>query len=511
MANEEITFSKKMMRLQLGSLFTLSILLSALFYFNLRSNLLEEKKEELQAVVDVVSSVVDFYKQKVEQGIVSKKQGLEDIKRVINKMRYGKDKLDYFFVLDMNNTMLVHPIKPRLNGKNVNDVKDPHGHKLFVSLRDNSINEEFTRYYWPKTKNGAPEPKLSLSKAFPFFNFYIGTGIYINDISRVIRNQVLIFLVVTILIAIAIFIFLTRTMKKTVEEISSVTAKLKQVATKLNDMSNLVKGTSSQLLKTAKHQVELSSSQASAMEETTAAADETHRIVLNNSKNTELAYELSNSVVEEANKGTCAMEELGQAMNDITESNQEIKALVRLMDDIREKTKVIDEIVFQTKLLSFNASVEAARAGENGKGFAVVAEEVGNLAKMSGQAALDIGNIVQVGGEKTRAVVELNDKRIQKGGEIVNASKEHLISIETIAQEAAQHSKSVMEASEEQLEGVKQISLAMNNLDKAAQDSVGLSEEITRSGDQLLEQSENLDGLVKNINYLAVEITEVIK
>ena len=62
---------------------------------------------------------------------------------------------------------------------------------------------------------------------------------------------------------------------------------------------------------------------------------------------------------------------------------------------IEEKTKVINDIVFQTKLLSFNASVEAARAGEQGKGFAVVAEEVGNLATMSGTSAEEISKLLE--------------------------------------------------------------------------------------------------------------------
>ena len=61
------------------------------------------------------------------------------------------------------------------------------------------------------------------------------------------------------------------------------------------------------------------------------------------------------------------------------ESNKEIQEIVKVIAEIGNKTKVINDIVFQTKLLSFNASVEAARAGENGKGFAVVAEEVGKL------------------------------------------------------------------------------------------------------------------------------------
>jgi methyl-accepting chemotaxis protein len=77
-------------------------------------------------------------------------------------------------------------------------------------------------------------------------------------------------------------------------------------------------------------------------------------------------------------------------MNQINYSNEQMSEIVKVIQEIETKTKVINDIVFQTKLLSFNASVEAARAGEQGKGFAVVAEEVGNLAQMSGNAAKEI-------------------------------------------------------------------------------------------------------------------------
>lgn len=76
-------------------------------------------------------------------------------------------------------------------------------------------------------------------------------------------------------------------------------------------------------------------------------------------------------------------------------SNKKITEITKVISEVAAKTQVINEIVFKTKLLSFNASVEAARAGDQGRGFSVVAEEVGNLAKMSGDAAKEISNITE--------------------------------------------------------------------------------------------------------------------
>jgi len=88
-------------------------------------------------------------------------------------------------------------------------------------------------------------------------------------------------------------------------------------------------------------------------------------------------------------------------------SIEELNSSLMSIKAIAEKTKLINDIVFQTKLLSFNASVEAARAGEHGKGFAVVAEEVGKLAQMSGVASNEINTIVE---RSVKSVTEALDK-----------------------------------------------------------------------------------------------------
>jgi methyl-accepting chemotaxis protein len=97
----------------------------------------------------------------------------------------------------------------------------------------------------------------------------------------------------------------------------------------------------------------------------------------------------------------------------VTASNQKISEIVSLIQEIGTKTKVINDIVFQTKLLSFNASVEAARAGEHGKGFAVVAEEVGNLAAMSGNAAKEITGLLDESVAKVQNIIHKTKSTVE--------------------------------------------------------------------------------------------------
>ena len=102
-----------------------------------------------------------------------------------------------------------------------------------------------------------------------------------------------------------------------------------------------------------------------------------------------------NEIAEMAEQIRALAEQAEQTAVDLTDSNVQLQEITKIIGSVGARTKVINEIVFKTELLSFNASVEAARAGTHGQGFAVVATEVGNLARMSGQAADEIGENVE--------------------------------------------------------------------------------------------------------------------
>ncbi|MGE3759138.1 MAG: methyl-accepting chemotaxis protein, partial [Pseudobdellovibrionaceae bacterium] len=169
----------------------------------------------------------------------------------------------------------------------------------------------------------------------------------------------------------------------------------------LNKMTEDLKENSGEILSQARSMAgsstelsEAATEQAAALQETVAAIDEINAMVEKNVESANRSKEVSSESRETAARGKNTVDSMLNAMSEINNSNEQIadqisrshaqlSEITKLITDIGSKTKVINEIVFQTKLLSFNASVEAARAGEYGKGFAVVAEEVGNLAQMS--------------------------------------------------------------------------------------------------------------------------------
>ena len=187
---------------------------------------------------------------------------------------------------------------------------------------------------------------------------------------------------------------------------------------------------------------------AAALEETAAALEE---ITSNIASNTSNVIQMSQFATELKNSSKQGQDLANQTTISMDEINNEVTA-------ISEAIAVIDQIAFQTNILSLNAAVEAATAGEAGKGFAVVAQEVRNLAARSGEAANEIKALVENATIKANSGKEIANKMI-KGYDAVNSNIER--TIELISD--------VESASKEQQSGIEQINDAVASLDQQTQ------------------------------------------
>jgi methyl-accepting chemotaxis protein len=216
-----------------------------------------------------------------------------------------------------------------------------------------------------------------------------------------------------------------------------------------NKTNGLTLDESSNILLTNVDKLNQSSNDAAAsLEETAAAIEEITSNIRNNTENISKMASLSNEVTASASQGE-------KLANQTTISMDEINTQVNLINDA---ISIIDQIAFQTNILSLNAAVEAATAGEAGKGFAVVAQEVRNLAARSAEAAKEIKNIVET------ATLKANEGK-QIAGNMIEGYKqlnENIVHTTNLISD-------IQNASKEQLLGIEQINDAVNQLDRQTQ------------------------------------------
>lgn len=201
----------------------------------------------------------------------------------------------------------------------------------------------------------------------------------------------------------------------------------------------------------------------------------------------------------------------GTILSHVEESHKDMEQINKLIQSVSEKTKIINEIVFQTKLLSFNASVEAARAGEHGKGFAVVAEEMAKLAKMSGMAAQEIGVILESSTVKVQEIITKTKAKVGEavkssagsiaaGAELTNGCSEALREILAAAESASRSATEIAQAASQQAQAIGQITTAVQHISTATQQNSSLSSGTASESVELRRQSANLTDIVNQLD-----------
>ncbi|MCX7747374.1 MAG: methyl-accepting chemotaxis protein [Clostridia bacterium] len=261
----------------------------------------------------------------------------------------------------------------------------------------------------------------------------------------------------------------------------SISRSIKGIINNLNESTQQVAGASNQLSVTSQQLSDASSEQAASIEETSATLEESSSMVHQNNENTKQAAVLAGQAKAAADKGNNQMQEMMNSINEIKKSSDHISKII----------KVIDEIAFQTNILALNAAVEAARAGDAGMGFAVVAEEVRNLAQRSAQAAKD-----------TAVIIENNIELSKKGVETAEMVGDSLDEITGQAKKVNELMGEIAAASQEQAQGITQISKAIIQMEKVTQQNAATSEESAAAAEELNTQSEQLREIVLDLTRL---------
>jgi methyl-accepting chemotaxis protein len=212
--------------------------------------------------------------------------------------------------------------------------------------------------------------------------------------------------------------------------------------------------------------------QASSLEEISSSLNQINSQSRQNAENASEASALSKAAVATAESGNEQMMELQGAMSRINASSDEIKKVV----------KVIDDIAFQINLLALNANVEAARAGQYGKGFAVVADEVRNLAVRSAEAV-----------KETTGMVEESIKNTEHGGQVVEKTAKQLEEIVSSSGKIANFLEEISLASKEQAQAIEQINDGIEQIDHVTQGNTASAEQSASAAEELAAQAKDLE------------------
>jgi methyl-accepting chemotaxis protein len=268
----------------------------------------------------------------------------------------------------------------------------------------------------------------------------------------------------------------------------AIVGELRRVASSLWSASTSLAAASGQVATTSQRVSQGATTQAAALEETSASLEEMSSMTRQNAENAESAKVLASAAREAADVGNTDMQALGVAMDEIRESSANIAKIV----------KSIDEIAFQTNILALNAAVEAARAGDAGMGFAVVADEVRSLAQRAAQAARDTSSRIEDSIAKSQRGIQFRDKVIAGlRGIVENAhAVDGLVS-------------GIVAASLQQRQGIEQITSGTSEMERVTQAGAAGAEESAAAAEELNGLAATVQQLVGDLHGMVASSRDV--
>ena len=510
-AGQQVTSSmsirSKVIGLVIAALIGMLLLSAAALYIE-RGLLLEDRMVKTRHVVESTYGVLQHFHAQQLSGALTEADAKAQAISTIRRLRY--EEKEYFWINDMQPQVVLHPIKPELEGKDASTIKDPNGTALFVEFVNTARKSGagFVSYQWPKPGSEAPQPKISYVKHFQPWDWILGSGIYVDDVNQIFKEEALKLGLVVLsgLLILGLMAFtLARSilrpmadMERAIQHIQSnndltqrveihhhdelgrigtafnrMIASFQETVQQVIDSSHQVSSSSSQLSGMVQHMNERANKQNDAAAAMATVVEELTASIENIASSASDAQHIAQQSGQLSGQGATVVEnavvEMRKIANSVDRSASFIEELGRHSGQISAIAQTIKEIADQTNLLALNAAIEAARAGEHGRGFAVVADEVRKLAERTTQSTSEISSMVaSIQDETANAVASMAEGSacVRDGVELASQ-----------AGDSMQHIRS--EAS--------RVEIAVNDITHALREQNAASEHVASSSTQIAE------------------------
>nr|WP_295827247.1 bacteriohemerythrin [uncultured Azospirillum sp.] len=528
------------------------VLVAAVSLMGLRAEMMADRQDKTRNVVEVAHGLIAHFEAQERAGTLPRAEAQAQAKIALKALRHDGD--EYFFITDLAPRMIMHPIKPELDGTDVSRNADPNSKLLFQEFVRvvKADGAGFVDYLWPKPGSAQPVAKLSYVKGFAPWGWLIGSGIYIDDVDVAFRHAALRLAGTGLLIALAAVLLALLVSRAIVRPLDGLGRVMQDLAggnsavavpgldrrDEIGAMARTVEIFRVQQIDLARHwdrqkiEHRVTEQRAQALKrltdrfdatiaetirtvgsavgtlETTAralsaTADRNRREATSVAGASQQANSSVQTVASAAEQLTGSIAVIGQqvvtssaistqAVEASQKAGERIDGLGQAAQKIGEVADLIAGIAGQTNLLALNATIEAARAGEMGKGFTVVAGEVKTLANQTAKATEEIARHIADVQEATRAAVAA----IREIGTIVARSDEISTSIATAVQQQGAATGEIARSAGEAAEGTRQVSTSIDAVSGAALETERSADALLEAAGGLSQQAQGLRGMV---------------